>query len=64
MSNAEETVFLLRGLIASLPPDEQEAVKDLAEHIRANVRRAGPVVGNLALALVGAEFQMEVEEKP
>lgn len=64
MSNAEEAVFLIRGLIASLPPGEQEAVKDLAEHIRSNVLRAGPVVGNLALTLVGAEFQAEAGEKP
>lgn len=64
MSNAEETVFLIRGVIASLSPGDQEAVKELADHIKSAIRRAGEPVGTLAMALVGAEAQAEAEVKP
>ena len=57
MTNEEQTVLMIRGLIESLPPDQADACKELAEFIRMNVNRAGDPVGQIALALVGAEYQ-------
>jgi len=58
MTNEEETVLMIKGLIASLPPAESEACLELAEFFRQNIKKAG-TVGPLAIALVGAELQKE-----
>lgn len=63
MSKEQETVLMIRGMISSLPLDQREACEELAEFIRMNVKKAGPV-GGLALALVGAEMQMQSPEEP
>jgi hypothetical protein len=57
MNNEEETLLMIKGLIASLSPAEQEACLELAEHIRLQINSAGVPVGALALALIGAEAQ-------
>jgi hypothetical protein len=54
---------MIRGLISSLPCDQQEACKELADFIRQNIAKAGEPVGTLALALIGSEAQ-EKAEKP
>ena len=57
MTTEQETVLLIKGLISELPTDQLETCEELAEHIRRAVKLAGDPVGQLALALVGAEFQ-------
>lgn len=61
MTKEQETVAIIKGVIKSLPAAQQEACKELAEHIRQACKRAGEPVGTLALALVGAETQANAE---
>lgn len=60
MTVEEETVFMIKGVIASLPAADAEAVNELAEHIRQCVTKAGEI-GPLAVALVGAELQAKAK---
>ena len=57
MTNEEQTLLMIKGLISQLPVAEQEATNELAEHMRRMIASAGEPVGTLALALVGAEAQ-------
>ena len=57
MTEDEQTILIIKGMISDLPPAEAEACKELAEHIRGVIKVAGEPVGTLALALVGAEVQ-------
>ena len=59
MTKDQQTLIDIRATIRSLPPEQDEACKELAGLIRLNVRRAGDPVGRLTLALVGAEFASE-----
>lgn len=61
MTPEEETILIIKGTIAELPPELAEATNELAEFIRMNVKRAGNPVGTLAIALVGAEMQRDAE---
>jgi len=56
-----DQVIFIRGMITSLPPDQAETVNELADHIRAVVKQAGPL-GGFAVALVGAEMTDEKAE--
>lgn len=58
MTQEEQTVLMIKGLISELPAAQAEAVKELAEHIRQSCKVAGDPVGQLALSLVGAEMQL------
>lgn len=55
----QETILMIKGAIAELPPELEEACNELAEHMRRQINVAGDPVGRLALALVGAEMQAE-----
>ena len=55
MTQEQQILFTIKGVISELPPAEQEATHELARFIQENVERAGSPVGALALALVGAE---------
>lgn len=57
MSEDQITVLAIKGAISELPPHQEEACNDLAEHIRRMIKEAGSPVGELAIALVGAELQ-------
>jgi len=59
MTREQETVLLCKGIISELPPDQEKACNELAEHLRRVVRQAGNPVGTLAFALVGSELQAE-----
>ena len=48
-------ILMIKGMITELNSDERDACLELAEFIRCNVKRAGPGVGAIALALVGLE---------
>lgn len=49
-------LLAMRGLISSLPDEQKAAVNRCAESLRQMVSDAGDI-GQLALALVGVEFQ-------
>jgi hypothetical protein len=55
MTSEQETVLIIKGLISQLSAAEQEACKEVADHLRRVIKQAGEPVGSLALALVGAE---------
>jgi hypothetical protein len=58
MSEEERiTILLIKGTISELPPHQEAACNELAEHLRRLVKEAGTPVGELAFALVGAELQ-------
>lgn len=59
MTQEQETVLLIKGLIAEMPADQAEACNELAEHIRRACKVAGDPVGTIALSLVGAEAQLK-----
>lgn len=61
MTQEQLVVLALRGAIEELPPAQAEQCKELAEHIRRQRQAAGEPVGTLAVALVGAEMQAELE---
>lgn len=59
MTNEEETLLLIKGAISQLPASELQACKELADLIRRQIKSAGEPVGILAMALIGAESQLE-----
>lgn len=64
MSEYEQTVLMLKGLISELPPVQREACEELADHLRLQIETAGEPVGLLAISLVGAELQLANCEDP
>lgn len=58
MTQEEQTLLVIKGAIASLGAAEEEACKELADHIERVVKQAGEPVGTLAMALVGAKMQV------
>lgn len=44
--------------IDALPPMDAEAVRELADFFRMNMKRAGSPIGELTIALIGAELQL------
>jgi hypothetical protein len=59
MNDETITWLAIRGAIETLPPDKAKACRELAEHFRQEIIKAGADVGQLALALVGAELAKE-----
>ncbi len=59
MTQDKETVLLFKGLIASLPDDQQQNVKQCVDAIRQLLSKypAGEAV--VAIGLVGAELQQQ-----
>jgi len=62
MSEEEQTVLMIKGAIASLPPMQAEACNKLVEQISIMATEAGHV-GVLAIALIGAEFQVQAAKE-
>ncbi len=60
MTQEEQTVLIIKGIISELPAAQSEACRELAEHIRRICKLAGEPVGTIALSLVGAEAQARV----
>jgi hypothetical protein len=54
----EALIRHIKDEISALPPHQEEACNELAEYMRRIIREAGSPVGELALALVGAETQI------
>lgn len=59
MTEEEQTVLMIKGMIASLPPASREQCEAMVEHLRRMVSDAGDVVGPLSIALVGAELDAQ-----
>lgn len=59
MTPEKQTVLLIKGAIAELPAAQNEACDELVYHIKTLLKQAGEPVGTLAIALVGAEAQLE-----
>jgi hypothetical protein len=57
MSTEEQTILMIKGLIASLSAAEQDACNELIDHMRRQIASAGEPIGTLAIALIGAEAQ-------
>lgn len=63
MSEEERiTILAIKGAISELAPEHEERCNELAEHIRRMIASAGSPVGELAIALVGAEVQAAMQE--
>lgn len=58
MSEEEQTIYAIKVAIEKLSAAERQQCEELASHMELMISSAGPVVGNLALALVGAKAQM------
>lgn len=58
MTPEQQTVLLIKGAISELPAAQVEACNELAEQIRRAIKVTGEPMGTLALALVGAEAQL------
>lgn len=56
MTNEQETLAEVQEAVRRLPPALEEATNELAYHIEMQIERAGPPVGQLAIALVGAKL--------
>ncbi len=48
-------IFMLRGVVASLTPEEQAQIEAASKDLRDALARHKPEFGAIALALVGAE---------
>lgn len=63
MTEEQLTVLAIKGMITELPPATREQAEAMAEHFRRMIRDAGTDagvrVGQVALALVGAELDAE-----
>jgi hypothetical protein len=57
LSEEQITILAIKGAISELPPEHEERCNELAAHIRKMIIEAGSPVGELAIALVGAELQ-------
>lgn len=63
MTQEQQTVLLIKGLISELPEDQRQICNELVSRIRLFCESAGEPVGSLALALIGAEKQMELNNQ-
>lgn len=59
MTEAQQTLLLIKGAMTELPPEDQAAIAVCAESIRELIKAAGDGIGPFALTLVGAEMQVE-----
>lgn len=59
MSTEQELFFTIKGLIASLTAESRESVEEMAEHIRRMIKLAADGEGAIAIALIGAELQLQ-----
>jgi len=59
MTEAQQTLLLIKGTMTELPAEEQAAIASCAGSIRELIKAAGDGIGPLALALVGAEMQVQ-----
>lgn len=61
MSNDELTKLAILGFIASLQPAQKEQVEQCIREVRDVLSKHEPSWRNLAIALIGAEMQLEAD---
>lgn len=59
MTQEDETLLMIRGMIASLPPDEQTKVMDCVKDMNQLAEKHGNGAYVMAIALAGAVLQRE-----
>lgn len=59
MTNEQETLLMIKGLIFEMPISEKEKFVSLVENIKKLLNEAGEPSASLAIALIGAEKQLE-----
>ena len=57
MTNEEQTVLIIKGLISELPAEQREACYALIVDVKHLTADAGEPMATLVLALLGAEAQ-------
>ena len=57
MTEEQQTVLMIKGLISELPKEQIEACYKLIDDIKHLMAEAGEPVGTLSVALIGAELQ-------
>ncbi len=62
MTKKSQTTISIEAAIECLPPMMREQCLDFVDHLRRQIENAGPVVGGLAIALVGSEMEAENDE--
>lgn len=61
ITEAEEVVIAVRNTINDLPKEQYQACHELARHIRKSMLYYGEPMATLAVTLIGAEIQFELE---
>lgn len=59
MTQDEQTLLMIKGVISDLPKLQRQEILDYAAKIKADIQ-TNPLLG-MAIALVGAELQMQGE---
>ncbi|MFW7518256.1 hypothetical protein [Escherichia coli] len=59
MNHDEQTVLMFKGLIASLPDEQQGKVKEAEQKLRAVLAEYPEGEAMIAFGLIGAQLQME-----
>lgn len=62
LTEEQITILAIKGAISELPPRQQEKCMRLVQDIHYMLTEAGSPVGELAVALVGAELQAAIDE--
>lgn len=57
LTEEQITILAIKGAISELAPEHEERCNELVAHMRKMIIEAGSPVGELAIALVGAELQ-------
>ncbi|QHB32934.1 hypothetical protein F0T03_12665 [Yersinia canariae] len=63
MTYQEQTLLMIKGHITTLPPEQQSVVSDCAATIRDVLAKHPDGEGLTALALVGAEIELDTHGK-
>lgn len=60
MSKEQIALKTIKANIKKLPIEDVDAINELAEFFRQNIKAAGHTVGPYAIALVGAEMAADI----
>lgn len=67
MDELQQTLLIIRGIISSLPPEEQKICNDLSTKLKSELSSVDYPLATISLALVGAEWELgmdkEIEKK-
>lgn len=63
MTEKQLTLYMCRAMIQDLSEPHQKEVRQVADEMKQLMDNASPGVGLIALALIGAETELELEQK-